>query len=195
MSTADVLPFRRPDDSITNRGIALFSLGPGSMTTYLHALYRVATGNTELEKDPARQLALAFDTPRAARVVALNARVTQQPFGLALAVPVTTQQELADALAVNQMDQHVRDTLAHKRSWALLVAVHAPIRQIGIGRALANRALDAIRDAGGERIYLASRCCDAWAAPWLLDHAFSRDGVTREIHPRALCSRDVNFAF
>lgn len=195
MPTAEVLQFPRQDDTLARRGIVLLSPGPGSQSTSLRDLYRVATGETELVSDPDGQLALTFETPRAARMVALNGRVAQPPLGFALAVPVKTPQELADALAVNQMDAHVRDTLVQKNAWALLVAVHGPVQRLGIGRALGNRALDAIRDAGGERIYLAARARNSWITPWLLERAFSRDGITREIHPRTLFSRDVNFVF
>lgn len=195
MPTADVLPFRRSGDPLASRGIALFSPGPGSRAASLRPLYRIGTGPTELAADPDRQLELVFDAPLAVRVVAMNVHVTQPPLGFALAVPVATPQELADALAVNRFDPHVRVTLERSRSWALLVAVHAPVCQVGIGRALANRALDGIRDAGGERVYVAARACDAWLSSRLLDLAFSRDGVTRETHPRTLFSRDANFTF
>lgn len=193
--TATVLQFPRKDEPLAKRGIVLLSPGPGSRSTYLRALYGIAIGETELAADPDGRLALTFETPRAERVVALNGRVAQPPLGFALAVPVATRQELANALVVNQVDGYVHETLNRKCGWALLVAVHAPVRRIGIGRALANRALAAIRDAGGERVYLAVRGSDAWTTPWLLGRAFSRDGVTRETHPRTLFSCDVNFSF
>ncbi len=195
MPTADVLPFRRPDDSLASRGIAIFSPGPGSRTTHLRELYRLATGETELETDLDRQLTFAFLGPFAARAVAMNARVAQPPLGLALAVPVATPQELADALLVNHFDAHVGVTLERSPSWALLVAVHAPVRQMGVGRALANRALDGIRENGGGRVYVAIRALDAPLLSRLCAIAFARDGVTREAHPRILLSRDANFAF
>lgn len=195
MPTADVLHFPVRDDALARRGVALFSPADGSQPTHLSELYDLATGGTELETDPSQQLVLAFNHPRAVRVAAVNARMAQPPLGFALAVPVTTPQELANALLVNQCGPHVRDTLAHRCSWALLVATHGSVRQLGIGRALANRVLDGIRDAGAERVYLAARASDAWIGPRLHELAFSRDGVTRETHPRTLFSRDVNFSF
>lgn len=194
-SSARVLPFRPVDDRLSRRDIVVIEPGPGSRPVYLRSLHGAAIGNTELETDPYAQLGLAFDHAGAVRRAAINARVAQPILGFALAVPVGGRQTLADVILVNRFDPHVADTLFRKHCWGLLLAVAEPTRKIGIGRALANQALDGIRAAGGERVYVAVRALDQWLVTRFLDLGFNRDGTTVERHPRVLFSRDVNFTF
>ncbi len=181
--------------ALVQRGILVFPLAEGSKTDNLFPLYRVAMGNTELQPDPAGQLTQTFETAGAVRLAAVNARVSRPPIGFALAVPVKTRQELADTLAVNVMQPFMETELEGRQSWALLVTVDISVRRMGIGRTIANRALDEIVAAGGERVFLAASSRDLQVGSFLARCGFTRCGLSRERSPRALYSRGTDFRF
>lgn len=192
-SSAGILPFRHKVDPLARHGLVILSPTPGPHPDALRPLYRKAIGDTELETDPDGQLAKSFGRAEAVRYVAFGSGPSASIHGFALAVPVSGRQELADALAFNQFDPHVSNTLSRARCWALLVAVST--FNVGIARALANQSLDAILDARGERVYVAARARDHRLVTKLLKLGFTRDGLSVEAVPRTLFSRDVSFVF
>src|SRR3989339_1158126 len=191
---AVVLPFHPQGDPIANRGIGICSSAAGSLPNALWSLFRLAIGIAETQTDHDGTYDLAFAHASAVRVAAMSAREVMPPLGFALAVPVASPQELADVLRMDRFESHVRESLDRKRSWALLVAVDPTVRRTGIGRTLANAALNGIRGAQGERVYVAARARDSWIAHRLLGMRFSRDGVSSEVVPRVLfSSRSLSF--
>lgn len=198
MRSSAVIPFPRPGADLPE-AVTFTRLAGESRTTALRGLYEAAIGGSALALDPDLALKRTFDQDGAIRLAAVHSAPGRDdpsvPVAFALAVPVASLQELAEALCVNRMDAHVGVTLGRESCYALLLAVRHDWRRRGIGRAIANRALDDIRAVDGGRAYLAVRARDHWLNSQLLGLEFHRDGVTDEPVPRVLLSRRVSFVF
>lgn len=197
MGDKNVLPFSRPGNPIERLGAVIARPSPNMSVDGLLALYGEAIGDSELPPDRRGQLEMLFSGPRTIRILVKKhgARRGTPPLALALASPVPAPQDLAESLVVNYMDHHAYVSVTNGRCWALLLAVDPGSRRQGLGRALANVALEDMLLVGCDRVFLTARARDAWMQAKLIGLGFGRGGLTIEEHPRVLYSRSPAFVF
>lgn len=150
-----------------------------SVPDHLVPLYERAISSPVLVEDNRQEFAKLFRDGRTVRRAAVVPG--GNPIGFALAVPVATFVELGRALSIDRIDAHVPTTIARTKAWALVLAVDAFEVRKGIGRALANDALAAMRREECHRVYVAVRAgADHWLHVRLLADGFERDGTTKD---------------
>lgn len=163
---------------LASRGVGIMTPTASSDPDLLVPLYESATGAPVLFEEDRREFVAMFRGGRAVRRVAVNA-TSGVPLGFALAVPVATIQDLANALRFNRFPAHVRETVVRGGTWALVVAVTPAVPLQGIGRALANQALAGIQEyADAKRLYVTIPSAEPRLCQRLADEGFSRDGTT-----------------
>jgi len=177
----------------TMPGVRSISLVGTNPEPDVDALYGEALRRTELCGDPAARLRRLLADPYAIcrSLIKIEPRVTTT-LGFALAIPVRSLQDLTETFAANGFGRHVENTLHGQRGWALLLATDSGNFNRGVGRRLANLMLGEIRDAGGERVYVAVRQADRWLSDRLVNTLqFQRDGLTVEHHSRLILSHQL----
>lgn len=188
-----VLQFPPRPNHLQNRGVAIASLTPESDPSFLLPLYENAVAPYVLPKKDRPEFVALFRDEASIRFVATR-QSTGSPLGFALAAPVRSFQELANALRFDRNLPNVRVTIDAGGAWVLIVSVDPSVPLQGIGKALANQALVAMVGSGARYVFVAVRSSELALQSRLFDKGFTRDGTTTDDR-RTLFSRTAVFTF
>ena len=189
-----VLVFPAAPNPLDRHGIIVVSPTRESKAVSLTGLYERASEPSPIGDDDRAEFARLFRADRTVRRVAMNARTPAPPLGFAMAAPATSAQELANALRIDQIPKHVRGSIEDGAPWFLIVSVSATNPGFGIGRALANQALSAMRSGGARHVFVAAGASETSLIARLRDAGFSVDAASSD-RRRVLLSRNVDFTF
>ncbi|MEI6511362.1 MAG: GNAT family N-acetyltransferase [Candidatus Uhrbacteria bacterium] len=188
-----VLSFPARHNPLQNRGVAIATLTPESDPSFLLPLYEAAVAPYVLPKQDRPEFVALFRGESSVRIVATR-QSTGAPLGFALAAPVHSFQELANALRFDRYVPNAREMVDAGDTWALIVSVGPSAPLQGIGRALANQALVAMVGSGARYVFVAVRSSELALASRLYESGFSRDGTSNDDR-RILLSRTAAFTF
>lgn len=188
-----VLPFPTPENPLERRGIIITSPTAPSDPANLVPFYAAASDPVAIGDEETSEFAAAFRGGRTVRRVAIRQAVGDI-VGFAMAMPATTPQEFANALRIDRIPNHVRSAIDAGTAWAMIVSVSSAIPAQGIGRALANQALSAIRMNGARHVFVALRSSSTSAIVRLRDYGFTKDVASHD-ERRVVFSRNVDFTF
>lgn len=190
---ANVLPFPIPPSKLAEREILISSPARESKPAVLLPLYQAAIAPCVLREDEHPEFAALFRGENTVRRVAMSQRFLNL-HGFALAAPVATGQEFANALRVNRVPPHAKAAIERGEAWILVVSVRPESDNKGIGRALANQAMVAMYGAGAKHVFVAARSAESRFLSFLTSKGFAIGGTTTD-DTRTILSRTTSFTF
>ena len=190
---ANVLPFPIPPCKLAEREILISSPARESNPSILLPLYAAAVAPCALREDEHPEFAALFRGERTVRRVAMAQRF-HNLHGFALAAPVATGQEFANALRVNRVPSHAKTAIERGEAWILVVSVDPKSEHKGVGRALANQAMVAMYVAGAKHVFVAVRSAESRFLVFLSQKGFVPGGTNTD-DTRTILSRTTSFTF